>query len=79
MPVQDQIGDGLGIFGRTEDFLFVLTQQLQAHRQTGGVLVQIVLATEFGVEKGAGQFGAPRSKENGRFSRRSCPVQWRSS
>jgi hypothetical protein len=57
MPVQDQIGDGLGVPRRPEDFPVVLSQQLQVGVEIGGVAFQVVPDAEFRAEEGAGQLG----------------------
>ena len=53
MPVQDQIGDGLGVPRRPEDFAVVAPQQAEIAVEVGGVLLQIVPDAEFRAEEGA--------------------------
>ena len=56
MPVQNQVGDLLGVARGPEDFPVVLPQQVQIRVEIGSVAFQIVLDAELCPEEGAGQF-----------------------
>lgn len=56
MPIQDQLGDALGVPRRAEDFPVIVPQQLQIAIEVSRVGFQIVGDAEFRAEEGARQF-----------------------